>query len=203
MFNLYIKSLLLALVVIAVSCGDPDPLEYRFGFNITGIQFEFFDETEGIHPSKVTLQNPRNPFREFGVSDDTKFQILGDGGNAGAFYAWATVLANIPIGENQFFTAVKLRDIYRSNEVAEDDRETVRRMAVEGFQRVLDCFPESLLFDASGTVPLRLATLAYDQILDLGGVVQGDWTLVEDSRGNPTAVRSTAIDTLDRDIQCF
>ncbi len=200
MSSSYTRLTLLGLVLVAVACGD-DP-EYEFGFNITGIQYEFFDKTEGIFPSRVTLQNPRNPFREFGVSDDQKFRILGDGGNAGAFYAWATVLANIPIGENQFFTAIKLRDIYESNELAEEDRETVRRMAVDGFQVVLDCFPESLLFEASGTFGTRLATLSYGQILDLGGVVQGDWTLVEDTLGNPTAVRSTAIDTLNRDFKC-
>ncbi|MGB5522699.1 MAG: hypothetical protein WBM96_09035 [Polyangiales bacterium] len=190
----------LGLVLAAAACGDDG--QYEFGFNTTGIEFELFDPTEGVHPSKVTLSNPRNPFRESGVSDDTKFAILGDGGNAGAFYAWATVLAEIPIGENQFFTAVKLRDLYESNEVAEEDRETVRRMAVAGFQAVLDCFPESLLFDPSGTFTQRFATLAYGQILDLGGVVQGDWVVVEDSLGNPTAVRSTGIDTLDRDFKC-
>ncbi|MDH3622485.1 MAG: hypothetical protein OEQ49_01330 [Myxococcales bacterium] len=201
MFSLYTKFSLLGLVLVAVACGD-DP-EYEFGFNITGIEFEFFKPTEGIHPSKVTLQNPRNPFREFGVSDDTKFDILANGGNAGAFYAWATVLATIPIGENQFFTAIKLRDIYRANEVAEEDRETVRQMAIAGFQTVLDCFPESVLFDATGTFSFRFATLAYLEILDLGGVVQGDWILVEDSLGNPTAIESTRIDTLNRDVQCF
>ena len=201
MFNLYIKFSLLGLVVVAVACGD-DP-EYEFGFNTTGIEFELFDPTEGIHPSKVTLNNPHNPFRESGVSDGTKFQILGDGGNAGAFYAWATVLADIPIGENQFFTAVKLRDIYESNEVAEEDRETVRQMAVDGFQALLDCFPESLLFESSGTLALRLAPLAYAQILELGGVPQGDWIVVVDSRGNATAVQSTGIDTLNRGVQCF
>ena len=201
MFSSYIKLSLLGLVLVTAACGD-DP-EYEFGFNITGIQYELFDVTEGIHPSKVTLNNPRNPFRELNVSDDTKFAILGNGGNAGAFYAWATLLANIPIGENQFFTAVKLRDIYESNEVSEEDREIVRQMAVNGFQAVLDCFPESVLFDATGTFTTRFATLAYVQILELGGVPQGDWTLVEDTFGNPTAVRSTGIDTLDRGVQCF
>jgi len=191
---------LLGLALVAAGCGDNG--EYEFGFNTTGIEFELFDPTEGVHPSKVTLSNPRNPFREFGVSNETRFGILGNGGNAGAFYAWAWLLAKIPIGEHQFFTAVKLRDLYESNEVAEEDRETVRQMAIDGFQALLDCFPESLLFDASGTVTQRFATLAYGQILDLGGVVQGDWVVVEDSLGNPTAVRSTGIDTLNRDFKC-
>jgi len=201
MCSFHIKCLSLGLVVLAVACGDTQ--EYRFGFNTTGIQFELFSETEGIHPSEVTLDNPHNPFREFNIGEDTKFDILDDGGNAAGFYAWATVLANIPIGENQYFTAIKLRDIYESNEVAEEDRETVRQMAVDGFQAVLDCFPQSLLFESTGTLALRLATLAYVQILDLGGVPQGDWTLVQDSRGNATAVRSTGLDTLNRGVQCF
>jgi hypothetical protein len=183
------------------ACGE-DP-EFRFGENITGIQFELFDVTEGIHPSKVTLQNPRNPFREFNISDDTKFDILTDGGNAGAFYAWATLLANVPIGENQFYTATKLRDIFLANEVPPEDRGVVQQMAIQGFQRVLDCFPDSVFFDVTGTFSRRLATPAYLEILGLGGVPQGDWILTWDSNGNPQAVRSTGFDVLDREVECF
>jgi hypothetical protein len=201
MYSFHIKCLSLGLVVLAVACGDTQ--EYRFGFNTTGIQFELFSETEGIHPSEVTLDNPRNPFREFVIGEDTKFDILDSGGNAGAFYAWATVLAGQPTGENQFFTAIKLRDIYEANELPEEERETVRRMAVNGFQAVLDCFPDSLLFETTGTFSFRLATLAYEEILDLGGLPQGDWILVTDSRGDPSVVRSTGFDTLARDILCF
>jgi hypothetical protein len=201
MFNLLTKGLCLPLVVLIASCGD-EPVP-RFGFNTSGIQFEVFDTTEGIHPSDVTLDNPRNPFRQFAIGDDTKFEILDGGGNAGAFYAWATVLANIPIGENQYFAAVKLRDIYQANEVPPEQRETVRLMAINAFQAVLDCFPDSLLFDVSGEISLRLSTLAFVEITELNGVVQGDWELVTDSRGNPTAVRSTGFDTLSRDILCF
>jgi len=201
MYSFHIKCLSLGLVVLAVACGDTQ--EYRFGFNTTGIQFELFSETEGIHPSEVTLSNPHNPFREFIIGEDTKFEILDDGGNAGAFYAWATVLAGQPTGENQYYTATKLRDIFLANEVPEEDRGVVRQMAIEGFQRVLDCFPNSVFFDTTGTFSRRLATLAYFEILQLGGAPQGDWILVEDTNGNPTAVRSTGFDTLAREILCF
>jgi hypothetical protein len=195
------KHLVLGLLMTIAACGE-DP-EFRFGENITGIQFELFDVTEGIHPSKVTLQNPRNPFREFNISDDTKFDILTDGGNAGAFYAWATLLANVPIGENQFYTATKLRDIFLANEVPPEDRGVVQQMAIQGFQRVLDCFPDSVFFDVTGTFSRRLATPAYLEILGLGGVPQGDWILTRDSNGNPQAVRSTGFDVLDREVECF
>ena len=186
--------------VLAAACGDTE--EYRFGFNTTGIQFELFNETEGIHPSKVTLDNPRNPFREFVIGADTKFDILDDGGNAGAFYAWATVLAGQPTGENQYYTATKLRDIYLANEVPQEDRPIVRQMAIDGFQRVLDCFPDSVFFDVTGTFPRRLANLAYAGIVDLGGAPEGDWIVTQDLNGNPTVVRSTGFDTLAREILC-
>jgi hypothetical protein len=202
MCSSHTKYLWLGLLVFAASCGEAP--EYRFGQNISGVEFVFFDESEGVFPSRVTLQNPNNPFRGFKVSDDVKFDILGNGGNAGAFYAWATILASIPIGENQYFTAVKLRDIYLSNELAEEDQEKVRQMAVNGFQAVLDCFPDSVLFDATGTFAVaRLATLSYLEILDLNGVPEGDWLLVEDSRGIPTAVRSTGSDSLGVVGACF
>ena len=201
MYSSPTKRLFLTFVLFATSCAEAP--EFRFGENITGIQFELFDPSEGIHPSKVTLQNPRNPFRNFNISDDTKFEILDNGGNAAAFYAWASLLANIETGEHQFYTAVKLRDIYEANEVPPEDLVTVRQMAIDGFQAVLDCFPDSVFFDTTGTFSRRLSTPAYLAILELGGVPQGDWILVDDSNGNPTAVRSTGFDVLDREVQCF
>ena len=202
MCSSHIKCLFVGLALLAAACGG-DNEQYRFGFNTTGVQFELFSETEGIHPSKVTLDNPRNPFREFAIGEDTKFDILDDGGNAGAFYAWATVLAGQPTGENQYYTATKLRDIFFANEVPQQDRQIVRQMAINGFQRVLDCFPNSVFFDTTGTFSRRLATPAYLEILELGGAPEGDWILVEDTNENPTAIRSTGFDTLAREILCF
>lgn len=201
MYSSRIKWIWLSALVLAASCGETP--EYRFGRNITGIRFELFDPTEGIHPSQVTLENPRNPFRESAPSDDTKFDILDNGGNAGAFYAWARLLADIPIGENQYYTATKLRDLLEANEVRPEEREIVRQMAINGFQAVLDCFPDDVFFDVTGTFPRRLATLAFQEIVGLGGTPQGDWTLVQDSNGFPTAVQSTGFSPLQREVQCF
>ena len=202
MCNSHIKILLLAFAVLGVSCGEAP--EYRFGENITGIEFELFDPTEGVHPPTVTLDNPRNPFRNIVISDDVKFDILANGGNAGAFYAWAALLANIAIGENQYGVAIKLRDIYLANEVSSpEERETVRLMAIAAFQAILDCFPDQLLFEATGNFGFKLSTLAYGEILDLRGVPEGDWVLVTNSRGEPEAVRSTGFDSLAREVQCF
>lgn len=186
------KALWLVLLLIASACGDDG--EYRFQQNLSGLKFEFFDETEGVHPSKATLENPRNPFRYTGVGAETKWDILAGAGNAGAFYAWATLLANEATGEHQYYTATKLRDIYEANEVVGPDRERVRLMAIAGFQTVLDDFPDSVTFDASGTQAFRLATPALIGILDLNGDVEGDWVLVVDPNGQPVAVKGAGLD---------
>jgi hypothetical protein len=201
MCNSYTRSLLLAFALIAASCGDPE--ENLFGFNTTGVEFVFYKDTEGIFPSPVTLSNPANPFREYSIGSATKFALLTDGGNAGGFYAWATVLAREPTGENQYYTAVKLRDLYEANEVAADDIDTVRQMAIDGFQIVLDCFPESVSYDTTGTFYFKLATLAFEEIIGLQGVPQGDWALVLDAEGIPTAVQSSQYDAQAREVRCY
>lgn len=187
--NTTIKSSLAFAALLAILGCDTDPAEYRFGENITGLRFEMYHESEGIHPSQVTLENERNPFRDANIGFETKFAILAEGGNAGAFYAWATLLARQPTGEHQFYTALKLADIYIAGEVDEADLETVRTMAIAGYQTVLDEFPDSVTFDATGTIAIRLATLAYKGIVALGGVVEGDWVLVTTPDGGEEAIQ--------------
>jgi len=197
MYNSLTKCLSLGLLVLVAACGDAP--EYRVGLDLNEIQFEFFDETEGVFPSRAVLRNPNNPFAEYSIGSTvtrpglppTKFAILDGASNAGAFYAWATALVGEPTGENQFFTALKLRDLLEADEVPVEERELVRQQAIDGFQSVLDSFPDSVLFDVTGTQSFRLATPAYQEIVGLNGTPQGDWVLVQDENGNPVAVRST------------
>jgi|GEM_PF-741112 len=193
-FNLTARIALGAsLAVLLVGC-EIDPPEYQFGFNITGIDFVLYNENVGIHPNQDVLLDDNNPFKDTGVGADTKFEILSSGGNAGAFYAWATLLANQPNGEHQFYTAIKLRDLSESGELDDATSSIVREMAIRGFQAMLDNFPEAVTFDASGTISTRLATFAFNEIIGLGGSVQGDWELVSTPAGGTTAVRSSAVD---------
>lgn len=189
MFTSRFKWALLALLLSTSACGDDG--DFRYAENLSGLKFEFYDEQEGIHPSNVVLKNPRNPFRNLVIGAETKWEILAGGGNAGAFYAWATLLANEPTGEHQYYTATKLRDIYDAREVDGPDLERVRQMAIAAFQAVLDAFPESVTFDATGTQTFRLATPALMGILDLNGDVEGDWVLVLDPNGDPVAIQGS------------
>ncbi len=185
-------ALLLWLALCCAGCGDDGSFEY--GENISGLRFEFYDDSEGVHPSNAVLKNPRNPFRRAAIGAETKWDILAGGGNTGAFYAWATLLAREATGEHQYYTATKLRDIYLANEVEGAVREKVRQMAIDGFQAVLDYFPDSVTVDATGTQSFRLATPSLLGILDLNGDVQGDWVLVVDANGDLVAVRGAGVD---------
>jgi hypothetical protein len=179
-----------ALLALAVVACDAEPAPaWRFGVNITGLHFELYDDSEGIHPSDVVLDNPRNPFRDTFIGEEAKWEILSEGGNAGGFYAWATLLARDPTGENQFYAAVKLAHIYAAGEAPEGQRETVRLMAIAAFQSVLDNFPDSVTYDATGTIPSRLATPAYLAIEELGGRPAGGWVLVATPAGGQEAVQ--------------
>ena len=185
---------LAVLLVLVTGCEDYER-QYRFGTNITGLQFEFFDADEGVHPSDIVLTNPNNPFRNHPISNEAKFEILASGGNAGGFYAWATLLANIPTGEHQFFTAVKAHDIATSGELeSEEDVCRVTLIATRGYQTVLDEFPDSVSFLEDGT-PFYLAPLAYRGIESLGQPVQGDWVLSVDADGNDVVTRIAGRDT--------
>lgn len=193
MFTSRCRWILLVLLLSASACGDDG--EFRFGENISGLQYEFYDIKEGIYPSTVVLENRRNPFRNAAIGTDTKWEILAGGGNAGAFYAWATLLARQPTGEHQYYTATKLRDIYNAGEVEGPTLDLVRQMAIAGFQAVLDEFPDSVTFDSTGTQTFRLATPALMGILDLNGDVKGDWVLVLDQNGDPIAVKGAGVDS--------
>lgn len=193
-FNASARLTLAMGAVLALTGCEIDPQQYQFGFNITGIEFVLYNQNVGIHPNQDVLLDENNPFAETGVGAETKFQILASGGNAGGFYAWATLLAQQPNGEHQFYTAIKLRDLSESGELDAVTSSKVRDMAVRGFQAQLDFFPEAVTYDASGTISTRLATFSYNEILGLGGVVQGDWVLVATPAGGTAAVRSSTVD---------
>ena len=189
MCNLLIRRLSLGLLILVAACGDPR--EYRVAIDTQEVTFEFFSSTEGIYPSRVTLSNPNNPFARYSIGAETKFAFEDGPSSAAGFYAWATALASEPTGENQFFVGTNLRALLEAGEVPEEQRESVRELAIAAFQSVLDNFPDSLLFDATASRSFRLATPSFLGIIELNGKPEGDWVLVQDEDGNPVAVQST------------
>lgn len=102
----------------------------------------------GISPNICVLDDPENPYRETATGefdeDDPesprKFALFEQipGGPTGAkarFYFWATALARRPSGENQWYTAVALHELFTA---AGDP--IIREQALKAYRSVWDNF---------------------------------------------------------------
>lgn len=184
-------------IILAGLCslawGCVDGPAYLYGERITGKTFAPLGATVGVHPDQSVLRDPENPFANTGVGAETRWEIEAYGDPVAAFYSWATLLAFIPIGEHQFYAGLNLQRIFQEGRAAPDDLPAVRALAIAAFQAVLDEFPESVTFDATGTIGYGLATPAYEGIVELGGVPRGGWTLVATADGGRVAVKTSDI----------
>ncbi|MEM1414443.1 MAG: hypothetical protein AAGH15_06065 [Myxococcota bacterium] len=169
------------MVALSMALGGcfQDPGDFVFGFQTTGLTYEFFDEDEGVFPSDITLINPNNPFRNNPPGAVTKFSILANGGAVASYYAFATLLATETTGEHQFFTAQSAQRVVESGSLDLATENELREIAIRGYQSMLLNFPDTRTFAANGIDSFELATLAVLGIVDLGGRIPGDWVLVD------------------------
>jgi len=142
---------------------------------------------EGVYPDTSVLADPGNPFALGAIADATIWDVQSRGGPVAGFYAWSTQLARGATGERQFYAALDLKAIYQLSKA--DDLEAVRQHAIRGYQAVLDYFPTSVTYDATGTIAYDLATPSVLAIQELGGTVAGGWVIVTTSDGGQKAVR--------------
>ena len=151
----------LALLGVAslVAAGCSDGTEDRDGDNInaivlpTDVVLDLACENVGVHPETCVLEDPQNPFVnvpiiEFDVNNpggDNKFDLFnsippGPTGAKARFYFWATALARRPSGENQFYTALALHELFDANSNVLSKDELVRAQALKAYRSVLDNF---------------------------------------------------------------
>ncbi len=172
-----------------VGCLDPGETVYGESFPDDTF-LVVYDTSVGVHPSQAVLSDPNNPFRLARSGRDTRFEIeANDSHNVTAFYSWATWLATEPTGESQFYTASNLAEIWRAGDASQEDLALIRQMAIDGFQAVLDDFPDAATFDPTGNIRFELITPSYQGIIALGGTPEGSWYLINDSNGIPRAVQ--------------
>jgi hypothetical protein len=176
----------LLLLSLLAGCID-EPPRYLYGQDLDAPELVLWTRTVGVYPDTSILDDPNNPFLT-GAYGELRWDLVSDGAWVPAFYAWGTHLAREPSGEAQFYTATALGEVYARRLAADEDLYFVRALAIAGHQVVLDEFPDSLTYDESGTIGYRLAPLAYQAILDLGGEPQGDWIVVPTEDGGSTIV---------------
>ncbi|MEL7536457.1 MAG: hypothetical protein AAFZ58_10755 [Pseudomonadota bacterium] len=107
----------------------------------------------GVHPETCVLDDPENPFvttpiREFDVNNpgaENKFELFnsippGPSGAKARFYFWATALARRPSGENQFYTALALHELYDANSNVLSTDVIAQDQALKAYRSLLDNF---------------------------------------------------------------
>lgn len=111
-------------------------------------------ENVGIFGENCVLTDPENPFAtttilEFNDNNPdaelNKFELFnsippGPTGAKARFYLFATALARRPSGENQFYTALALHELFDANSNVLSKDELIRAQALKAYRSVLDNF---------------------------------------------------------------
>ena len=120
----------------------------------------------GIGAETCVLEDPENPYAliptfEFDNNNPdgpSKFELAqgippGPTGAKARFYLWATALARFPSGENQWYTAQALHELFDAN-----SDELIRNQALRAYRSVLDNFFGSFTVFEFGPVTLNEVT---------------------------------------------
>jgi hypothetical protein len=180
----------LVLVPFALAwSGCSNDATFYNGDSLDDLQLDLYSEDEGIYPDTSALMDPNNPFATSSLGAETKWMVQSGEGPIAGFYVWATVLARQPSGEAQFYVGLDLGTAFLSGDTNVVDPPEIQAQAIRAYQTVLDEFPDSVTYDATGTIAYDLATPSYLGILSLGGQVQGGWFLVTKEDGQKRAVK--------------
>ena len=167
-----LRTTLLAVAALALVGCTKTPA-YLYGRDFTSLVFHPFSAGVGVHPDRSVLEDPNNPFATDPPTDDGKWVLEANAGPVAAFYSWATINANNPYGEAQFYAAHDLQQIFRTGQASAEDLPAAQDLAIRAYQAVLDHFPTSVTYDATGKIAFNLATMSYQRIVGLDGTVQG------------------------------
>ncbi|GFO67228.1 hypothetical protein GMLC_08070 [Geomonas limicola] len=115
----------------------------------TDTQLNLYCEDAGVYPETCELSDPDNPYRLVSVTEMSKWELSDAAPSAKArYYLWATALAKSPSGENQFYVATALHQLY-----TEGRSENARLQAIKAYRSLLDNFLTSLTYWKADWLP--------------------------------------------------
>jgi hypothetical protein len=131
------------LFVVAMGCGDVKEGTVQNSIALPAdSSLTLYSANEGIHPDTSILQDPANPYARVSVDESNKWRLDNTSPSPKSkFYLWATALANIPTGENQFKTAEALHALY-----GQGGSVNAREQAIKAYRSVLDNFFNSATY---------------------------------------------------------
>lgn len=106
----------------------------------TDYVLDLYSANEGIHPDQSVLDDPANAFADANLNMENVWDLNDTCPSPKAkFYLWASILANIPIGEYQYFTAKSLHELYTAGGSA-----NAKEQAKKAYRATLDHFFDSV-----------------------------------------------------------
>ena len=140
--NIFIYLILTLTLVTLPGCGAGDGQISNVIMLPTDSLLTLYCENVGVYPETCVLDDPYNPYRKVSITEDNKFTLSTSAPGAKArFYLWATMLAKAPSGENQFYAASALQELY-----TEGRSDNSKTQAVKAYRSVLDNFKNSLTY---------------------------------------------------------
>jgi len=129
-------------LLILTSCGSGGGVNSnQIALPIDNV-LSFFCATEGVFTDDCVLFDPNNSYVYTQIDDVTKWTLEAAAPSAKArFYIWATALARAPTGENQFYTAKALHEVFT---ISGDVR--VKAQALLAYRSVLDNYFGSVTY---------------------------------------------------------
>ena len=134
-----------ALMLFVAGCAE---VEDDDGVKLSGVtlptdsSLTLYCADAGVGAEPCVLDDPDNPYALTPITDANKFELSIAAPSAKArYYLWATAQAMSPRGENQFYTAAALHEMY-----SESNSELARTQALRGYRAVLDLYFNSVTF---------------------------------------------------------
>lgn len=124
-----------------------------------GVDFTLWCPNAGIADEECVLFDTQNVFARSNVNDVTKWELLksieaaeaseGASFAKAKYYLWATALAKIPSGENQYYTALALHTLHKDG-----GSELARTQAQKAYRSVMDNYYDAVTFLDVGATDL-------------------------------------------------
>jgi len=157
-----LRVVLLGLVVLfTTGCGSEGDTGTAVAINLpTDLLLNLRCPDVGINLETCVLKDNENPYRlvatgEFDVNNPNepigKLELAkaippGPTGAKARFYLWATALANRASGENQYFTAVALHELWTFQVIDGLGDPLIQEQALKAYRSLLDNFFSSATF---------------------------------------------------------
>lgn len=128
--------LLILVIILIIGCDRKTGDIVNVVDLPTDYMLDLYSANEGIHPDTSVLENPANPFADANVNMVNVWDLTNACPSPKSrFYLWATILANSPTGEYQYFTALSLHELYTVG-----GSENAKAQAKKAYRATLDYF---------------------------------------------------------------